>query len=185
MQNVKAYWRVVAVLLRVKWGGRVGNSCYASRRSRRLLCPLHLALLLPWFRLLFPFCDLARAPHASPQCMSPSAASPENPIAVARKHARPIKYRRPRQGAAGAHERIVLPLKIFVGDGIGLKILFADQLLSQPITRRSPRGLDLLVCSVITIHFASGAALRRTYQSFLRTLLPLQVNLPSVFSVIK
>ena len=41
------------------------------------------------------------------------------------------------EGAAGALERIVLPLKIFVGDGNGLKILFVDQLLSQPITPRS------------------------------------------------
>ena len=62
-----------------------------------------------------------QAMHVGLPSFGRSAASPENPIAVARKHARPIKYRRPRQGAAGAHERIVLPLKIFVGDGIGLK----------------------------------------------------------------
>ena len=86
----------------------------------------------------------ARRRHSGQECIiimsvfrHSAAASPENPIAVARKHARQKEDRRPRQGAAGAHERIVLPLKIFVGDGIGLKILFADLLLSQPITRRS------------------------------------------------
>ena len=51
----------------------------------------------------------------------------------------PSNLQAAKQGAAGALERIVLPRgpKIFVGDGNGLKILFADLVLSQPITHHS------------------------------------------------
>ena len=66
-----------------------------------------------------------KIPSLDFQSASPAWACPSNLQAA--KH----------EGAAGALERIVLPLKIFVSDGNGLKILFVDQLLSQPITHRS------------------------------------------------
>lgn len=179
---MKAYWRAVAVLLRVGLQGGRGRVGWEFYR-------VDFYALFPWSRLLFPFCDLARqqrpAMHVGLPSFRRSAASPENPIAVARKHARPIKYRRPRQGAAGAHERIVLPLKIFVGDGIGLKFYSPISSCHNPSLVARQEGLTCSFAQSSQFISLPGAALRRTYQSFLHTLLPLQVNLPPVFSVIK